>query len=147
MLNQREAQGLRRADILLAGGRATEARIQVRALLCVAERVRVREAGRERDAALAAAQLCLFDAWPDESFECPAHGRLRYRVCIARQIHTDQERGGGDDDRPWALRRHDGKRGRAATYVSCDASCVLGRRIRDHFGDGCAAQVRTGTKE
>jgi hypothetical protein len=73
--------------------------------------------------------------------DCPLGRGLTVRACVARQLAGDPKEN-EDEDRPYYLSRHDGKRGTAPDRPHCvTARCPLGARIRAACGDGIAKGV------
>ena len=84
---------------------------------------------------------------PDDLFACDKlHATLLLRVCVARQAISASElakRG----TRPWSLRRHDDKRGRAPSFPYCVTECCLqGRQNLLALAQGVVAGVKHGTR-
>ncbi len=82
----------------------------------------------------------------DLTFTCPHLAcSLRFRVCVGRQLENERRlskrkrraRSDGNTNR---------KRGRTPEHPSCQTHhCVLGAAIRSTFGDGVAAEVKSGS--
>lgn len=79
--------------------------------------------------------------------ECPLRCSVSVRTCIARQKVMDLETK-RNPDRPWELRRHDGKRGaKQGRFPLCATDrCWVGRKYRRILGDDLARGVKDGAR-